>query len=241
MNADKLRCLIVDDEPVARKGMEEYVREVPFLELAGTCENAMKAAGVLQSQSVDLMLLDIHMPALTGIEFLKTLSSPPLVIFTTAYSNYALEGYALDVIDYLVKPVPFDRFMKAVQKAYDFHRMKSGVVASPPGDYFFIKSDHKYERVNFRDVLRVEALQNYCILHTAAKRLITYMTLSGLESQLPSSQFIKVHKSHLVSIAHIEAIDGNDIVIGKDRIPISRNLKDEVMEKIMGNNLFKRS
>lgn len=237
----KLNCLIVDDEPVARKGLEEYVRDVEFLALAGKCENAMKATTFLNQGNIDLLLLDIHMPKLSGIDFLKTLKNPPMVIFTTAYSDYALEGYALDIIDYLVKPIPFERFLKAVQKANDFHTLKLKAETPSTHDYFFIKCDHKFEKVNFKDVLYVEAMQNYCIIHVPDRKMITYITFSGLESQLPSYKFLKVHKSFLVSLDKIKSVDSNEIIIANSRIPISRSLKEEVMKRIMGDNLLKRS
>ena len=237
----KLTCLIVDDEPVARKGLMEYVNEVEFLELVAQCENPVKAANYLNEQNIDLIFLDIHMPKLSGIDFLKSLRNPPLVIFTTAYSDYALEGYSLDVVDYLMKPITFERFLKSVQKAFEVFQMKrlasEHKVAS---DYFFVKCESKYEKVNYAEVRYVESMQNYVIIHTPAKKLITYMTLSSLENQLPKDQFLKVHKSFIVSIAGIKAIDGNEILIGESRIPISRNLKDQVVGRILGNNLFKR-
>lgn len=236
----KLNCLIVDDEPVARKGLAEYVHEVEFLNLLGQCENAVKAISFVNQGNVDLLLLDIHMPKLSGIDFLKTLKHPPMVIFTTAYSEYALEGYALDVIDYLVKPIPFERFLKAVQKAREFHALKRNADASVTEDYFFIKCDHKFEKVNFKDVLYIEAMQNYCIIHIPDRKMITYITFSGLESQLPTDRFLKVHKSFLVSLEKVKSVDGNDVIIGNSRIPISRSLKEVVMKKIMGDHLFKR-
>lgn len=236
----KLNCLIVDDEPLARKGMEEYVKEVEFLQLAGSCENAMKASTYLNEGRVDLILLDIQMPKLSGIDFLKTIKNPPLVIFTTAFSEYALESYTLDVIDYLVKPIPFERFLKATQKAFDFYLLKQKAGSETAQNFFFIKCDHKYEKVNYIDVLYVEAMQNYCIIHTADRKLITYITMTGLEEQLPRDRFLKVHKSFIVSVEKVKSLDGNEIVIGSARIPISRSIKDEVVNKIMGNNLFKR-
>ncbi|MBX2944325.1 MAG: response regulator transcription factor [Cyclobacteriaceae bacterium] len=235
----KLNCLIVDDEPLARKGLEEYVKDIDFLQWAGSCEDALKAGTFLREGNIDLILLDIHMPKLSGIEFLKTLQHPPLVIFTTAYPDYALESYALDVMDYLVKPISFDRFLKAVQKAYDYHLLVQKPSAAP--DYFFIKVDHKYEKINYTDVLYAEAMQNYCIIYTASKKLITYITLSGLEEQLPKDRFLKVHKSFIVSLEKINAVDGSEILVGTARIPISRTLKDEVLKKIMGNKLFRRN
>jgi DNA-binding LytR/AlgR family response regulator len=238
----KINCLIVDDEPVARKGIAEYVAEVDFLNLVGECENAIKASAVLSQHPVDLIFLDIHMPKLSGIEFLKTLNHPPLIIFTTAYSEYALEGYSLDVVDYLVKPITFDRFLKAVQKASEIHGFKkmAGQQRDKQEDYFFVKSDSKFEKVFYHEVRYIEALQNYAVIHISGKKLITYITMTSLEHQLPSDRFLKVHKSYIVSIANIKAIEGNEIIIGDARIPISRNLKDEVVNQILGNKLFKR-
>ncbi|HMG91075.1 MAG TPA: LytTR family DNA-binding domain-containing protein [Chryseolinea sp.] len=237
----KLTCLIIDDEPVARKGLEEYVNEIEFLQLVAQCENPVKASPYLSEQNIDLIFLDIHMPKVSGIEFLKGLRNPPLVIFTTAYSDYALEGYSLDVVDYLMKPITFERFLKAAQKAFEVFQMKK--LASehkPHSEYFFVKSESKFEKVNYAEVRYVESLQNYVIIHTTSKKLITYMTLSSIENQLPKDQFLKVHKSFIVSIGAIKAIDGNEILIGDSRIPISRNLKDQVVNRIIGNNLFKR-
>lgn len=237
----QLNCLIVDDEPVARKGLEEYVKEVAFLKFVGQAENALKAAGMLSQHQVDLLFLDIQMPKLTGIEFLKTLKSPPLVIFTTAYSEYALEGYALDVVDYLMKPITFERFLKAAQKAFDLHQLKKSAVQEKIGeDHFFVKCDSKFEKVFFHEVTYIEGLQNYAVIHTLTKKLITYITMTSLEHQLPKDQFMKVHKSYIVSIPQVKAIEGNEIQIGQARIPISRTLKDDVVSQILGNKLFKR-
>jgi DNA-binding LytR/AlgR family response regulator len=237
----QMNCLIIDDEPIARKGLEEYVRDIDFLHLVGQCENPLKASTFLTEHQVDLIFLDIHMPKISGIDFLKTLRNPPLVIFTTAFPQYALEGYELDVTDYLVKPITFERFLKAAQKAHEVFSLKR--LAGQPReetDYFFVKCDSKFEKLFFRDVLYVESLQNYVVIHTAEKKLITYITLSGLESQLPKDQFLKVHKSFVISVPHVKVIEGNEIVIGESRIPISRNLKDEVVHQILGNKLFKR-
>jgi DNA-binding LytR/AlgR family response regulator len=237
----KLNCLIIDDEPVARKGLEEYVREVEFLHCVGQCENALKASTFLAQQQIDLLFLDIHMPKVSGIEFLKTLKNPPLVILTTAYSEYALEGYFLDIVDYLMKPITFERFLKASQKAYEiFTLRKTADHAKNDSDYFFVKSDSKFEKILYSEVLYIEALQNYAVIHTEAKKLITYITMTSLEQQLPKDKFIKVHKSYIVSIAQIKAIEGNELCIGEAKVPISRNLKDEVINHIMGNKLFKR-
>lgn len=234
----KLKCLIVDDEPMARKGLEEYVRDLAVLEYAGSCENALKAKEFLQQTAVDLMLLDINMPHLTGIEFLKSLLNPPLVIFTTAHPDYALESYSLDVMDYLVKPILFERFQKAVHKAHEYASLKTSTIPAP--DFFFIKCDHVFEKIFFNEVLYIESMQNYCIVHTSARKLIAYITLSGLEAKLPPGRFMKVHKSYLVNLEKVTALDGSDLFIGKAQIPVSRNLKEDVMRRVMGDNLFKR-
>lgn len=237
----QLNCLIVDDEPVARKGLEEYVREVEFLNLVGQCENALKATTLMNQNPVDLLFLDIQMPKLTGIDFLKTLKTPPLVIFTTAYSEYALEGYALDVVDYLMKPITFDRFLKAAQKAFDLHNLKKSTTHDKVAeDHFFVKCDSKFEKIYFSEVMFIEGLQNYAVIHTLTRKLITYITMTSLEHQLPADQFLKVHKSYIVSIPQVKAIEGNEILMGQARIPISRTLKDDVVNQIMGNKLFKR-
>ena len=234
-----LRCLIIDDEPIARKGLEEYVGEVEFLTLVGQCENPVQATAYLD-RGVDLIFLDIHMPKLSGIEFIKTLKDPPMIIFTTAYSEHALEGYTLDVIDYLLKPISFDRFLKAVNKAHDFLALQRRGQKENQVDYFFIKCDSKFEKVFYREILYLESMQNYVVLYTLERKLITYMTLSGLEALLPKEQFIKVHKSYVVSIAQIRALEGNEVLVRGTKIPISRNLKDEVVKRILGDNLFSR-
>lgn len=237
----KLNCLIIDDEPVARKGLTEYISEIDFLNLVGQCENPLKATSYFGQHNIDLIYLDIQMPKLSGIEFLKTLNDPPLAILTTAFSNYALDGYALDVVDYLVKPIPFERFFKASQKAFEIARLKRMAVEHVPEvDYFFIKSDNKFEKVFFDKVMFVEALQNYVVIHTHDRKLIAYITMAGLEQQLPTDRFLKVHKSYIIGLSHVRALDGNDILIGEQRIPISRNLKEVVMNRIMGDRLFKR-
>jgi DNA-binding LytR/AlgR family response regulator len=181
------------------------------------------------------------MPRLSGIDFLKTLRHPPLTIFTTAFTDYAIEGYTLDVVDYLVKPITFERFLKASQKALEYFQLKYRAENNAADmDYFFVRCDSKFEKVFFRDVSYVEALQNYAIIHIAGRKLITYITLTSLENQLPKDRFLKVHKSFLVSVPHIQAIEGQEIIIDKARIPISRNLRDDVIQQILGNRLFKR-
>ena len=256
----KINALIIDDEPIARAGMEEYAADVSFLNIVGTCDSAVKAYDFVASGKVDLLFLDIQMPRLTGLDFLKTLKNPPMVILTTAYPQYALESFALDVLDYLVKPIPFDRFLKAVNKAKELFNLKEiqakmgqiqektpqngvyteGVLPTIGSDYFFIKTDSKYERIQFADILFIEALQNYVVIHTATGRHTVYLTLKSVESYLPTTQFLKVQKSFIVALAKIEGIEGSDILTGKHRIPISRQDKDSVLEVILKDKLLKR-
>lgn len=229
----KLQCLVVDDEPMARQGLREYIADVSFLEWAGECDNALKAADFLLHQPVDLLFLDIRLPKLSGLEWLRTLPQKPLTIITTAYPDHALEGFELDVLDYLLKPVSFERFLKAANKA------KAQLKADAP-DHFYIKCEHRLEKIRLADVLYVEALQNYIAVHTLQRKYITYLTFKAVEEYLPVAQFIKVHKSYIVAAAKIDSIEGNTILVGTHEVPVSRTLRDEVMEKILQNRYLKR-
>jgi DNA-binding LytR/AlgR family response regulator len=221
--------------------MAEYLREVDFLHLVAQCETPMKAVSQLEQTSIDLIYLDVHMPKLSGIELLKSLTNPPLTILTTAHPGYALEGYALDIVDYLVKPIPFERFLRASQKAREILRLKSMAAGSlGEMDYFFVKCNNKYEKIFFSEVRFIEALQNYVIIHTNDRKFITYLTMSAMEQQLPLTRFLKVHKSYIIGTSHVKSLDGNDVIIGDVRIPISRNLKEDVTKRIMGDRLLKR-
>ena len=197
-----MNCIIVDDDPLARKGLKEYVQEINFLHLVGECENANAAEVILKNQKVDLIFLDIEMPRLTGIDFLKSLQQKPIVIFTTAYPQYALQGYELEVLDYLVKPFPFDRFLKACTKAKEFYEIKnSAELNSQKNDtYFFVRSDNQYEKIFYEELLFAEAMENYVILQTINKRFIAYLTFKAVENHLPANSFIKVHKSFQIHI-----------------------------------------
>ena len=240
-----INCVVIDDEPLARKGLREYISDVDFLDLAGEYDNPLKATEIISRGEVQLLFLDIQMPKITGLEFMKTLQKPVPVIFTTAFPQYALDGFDLNALDYLVKPISFDRFLKAALKAKEYYevRQKNDADKTPVaevGDYFFIKADNKLVKVLFNDILFIEALQNYVVVHTQEKKLITYLTFKSVEEYLPSSQFIKVHKSFIVSATKIDSIEGNDIRIGQHYIPISRNLKDEVMGKLLKGKFLKR-
>lgn len=237
----KIQCVVIDDEPLARKGLIEYISEIDFLQLAGEFDNPLKAAGLISTGGMQLLLLDIQMPKITGIDFFRTLQAPPPVIFTTAYPQYALEGYDVNALDYLVKPISFDRFLKAALRAREYYEMREkNTKESAPSDYFFIKADNKLVRILFDDVLYVEALQNYVTVHTRDKKYMTYLTFKSVEEYLPEDKFIKVHKSYIVAASRIDSIEGNDIRIGQQYIPISRNQKEEVMEKLLKNRFLKR-
>lgn len=226
-----INCLVVDDEPIAREGIMEYVRQIDYLNPVAQCKSAAEAAGLLQKHKIDLIFLDIQMPKLTGIEFVKALAEPPLVIFTTAYSEYALEGFELDVVDYLLKPISFARFLKAVEKAQNYLHARNKEV-SITGDFFFIKCNGKIEKIIMADVIYIEAMANYVIIYTKQKKYITYLTFSGIEEQLPAELFVRIHKSFLVAISAIQTIDGNEVITGSMRLPLSKNYRNEVMSRI---------
>ena len=236
----KIKCMIVDDEPLAVKGMEEYIADIDFLELAAVCENAVDANAVLKQKNIDLIFLDIQMPKLTGIDFLKSLKNSPAVIFTTAYEKYAIQGYELDITDYLVKPIPFSRFMKAVNKAKEFIEQKNKERSYEEDGYFFLKVDNKFEKILYDEILFVEALQNYVAIYTKDKKMLSYITLSNIEKQLPPGKFLKVHKSYIVALDKIKTVEANIIVIHNHQVPISRSMKEDVMQKVVLNKLLKR-
>jgi DNA-binding LytR/AlgR family response regulator len=249
-----IRCIITDDEPFARKGLQGYVEQIDFLELTGVCENAIELNSLIKKEPVDLLFLDIEMPYMTGIDFLKNISSPPKVIFTTAYEKYALQGFDMEVLDYLLKPISFERFLKAANKAFDYWRLQqgaSGVQGGPGGqgglggqdrsqDYIFVKADSKLEKIHFTDILFIESLENYLAIYTRERKIITHLTLKMLQEKLPSGTFIQPHKSYLVAIDKINSIEGNILHILSYQVPISKYQREEVMEKIVNSNLLKR-
>jgi DNA-binding LytR/AlgR family response regulator len=226
-----INCLVVDDEPIARNGIMEYIRQIDYLIPVAQCKSGAEAAGLLQKNKIDLIFIDIQMPKLTGIEFVRALADPPLIIFTTAYSEYALEGFELDVVDYLLKPISFARFMKAAEKALSYMHAKEKNVSITDG-FFFIKCNGKIEKIVMGDVVYIEAMANYVIIHTRQKKYITYLTFSGIEEQLPAHLFVRIHKSFLVAVSAIETIDGNEIITNSVRLPISKNYRNEVMTRI---------
>ena len=241
----KINCIIVDDEALARNGLKKYVNEIHFLELKGVCKNAMEAIHILKEEKVDLLFLDIQMPMLTGIELLKSLKHTPKVIFTTAYSEYAIESFEFDVVDYLVKPISFDRFLQASNKAYRFifentPMEKSEQESEEEEPFFFLKTDKQLVKIMLDEILFVEALQNYIRVHTHDKALITLVPLKKILEILPQKDFIQVHKSFIISRTKVEAIVGNQIIIGIHKIPIARSMKEETLDLLVKGKLLKK-
>jgi DNA-binding LytR/AlgR family response regulator len=232
-----IRCIIVDDEPLAREGMEQLVKDAGVFDLVAVCSNALEANKILSHEKVDLMFLDIQMPGMRGIDFLKTLQTKPLVIITTAYPNFALEGFELNVLDYLVKPITAERFLKAVNRAKDVLQSKDSGNAEGKTDFFFIRSASSYEKVFFNDILFIEAAQNYMTVHTEKGKLMALLTIKSLEEQLPPGKFLRIHKSYIVSLEKVTSLRGNEVIIGAHKIPIGKNYKDQLL-KIVTNRLI---
>jgi DNA-binding LytR/AlgR family response regulator len=243
----KIRCLIVDDEQYARKLLADYVTKLPEMDLVAQCRNSMEAMSVLNNQTIDLMFLDIQMPDLTGIDLLKSLPSKPLVIFTTAYSEYAVEGYQLDVIDYMVKPIAFDRFVQGVNKAVERMKLKARAELLTlsrevkTDEFINLKADYKIYKVRINDLLYIEGLREYVSFYTSERRYIVLESLKNLEALLPSEQFMRVHKSYIVNALKIDSLHGNTIEIGKKEIPIGMSYASEVKEKLFGIHPKKQS
>lgn len=238
--SETLKILIVDDEYHARKLLSEYVSKLPFLELEGMASNAFEAMSVLQKGKIDIMLLDIQMPEITGLEFARSLKNPPSVIFTTAYSEYAVESYELDVVDYLLKPIAFPRFLQAINKVTERRgndatpNTVAPHQAEPPSekteDSLIVKSGYKLYKINYSDLLYVEGQREYVTFHTTKQRITTLYSLKDLEENLPSSQFLRIHKSFIVSIRHIELIDKNILHIAGQKLPIGGSYKEGLMK-----------
>lgn len=234
----KIKCVIIDDEPFARKGLQGYISQIDYLDLRGTCENALELNSMLKREAVDLLFLDIEMPYLTGIEFLTQVAVKPKVIFTTAYEKYALQGFDLEVLDYLLKPIPFERFLRAANKAFDYFSGQQAPQAAQ--DYIFVKADGRLEKIQLADILFAEALENYVAIYTLERKTITHLTLIMLQGKLPPGGFVQPHKSYLIAIDKIRAIEGNTLHIDHYQVPISKYQKDEFMEKIVNSKLLKR-
>lgn len=232
-----MNCIIVDDEPMARKGMKLLVEQVPQLILVGSFNNAIAASAFMNDHSVDLILLDIQMPGITGIEFAQSIAKNTLVVFTTAYAEYALESYEVSAIDYLVKPIEMNRFLKAVNKAIAYHQLLVSEVAEKVEDiqeeYIFVKSERRYFKINFDDILFIEGLKDYSILQLDDQRVITKMNLKTIHDQLPHQQFLRVNKSYIINTNHIDSFDSNDIFIKSHEISLGGTYKRLFFEEFV--------
>ncbi len=230
-----MKCIAVDDEPLALALLQDNIRQVPSLELVASCSTAIEALAILNRQEVDLVFLDIQMPGLTGLQLLQSLSVKPMVILITAYEKYALEGYTLDVIDYLVKPVPFERFLKACNKAIDFYRLKKSVITDSQvwPDYFFVHAEYGLTKIVFSEIRMIEGLKDYLKIHLGeASPLVIRMSLKSIEEKLPPGKFFRIHKSYIVSVSHITSIRRNSVFLGELELPLSDLYKDELMRHI---------
>lgn len=237
-----LKCLIVDDEELARTLLDNYISRVPHLETVGKCANPLEAMQVLQNQPVDLIFLDIQMPELTGIEFLRTLPVKPLIIFTTAYKEYALEGFELDVVDYLLKPFRFERFLHAVNKAGKLLQSGQRPASAPPPtatetppeskNYILVKADFKTYRIFFQDILYIESMKEYVAYHTPEGKTLSLGSLKSLEQELPTDQFMRIHKSYIVAKKKVSALEGNMVHIGKVKLPIGSSYRTAVLAEL---------
>ena len=235
--SQKIKCIIVDDEPLAQQVLETYIQRIGTLELIAKCENAMEAYEVLHHEKIDVMFLDIQMPVITGVEFLRTLQNPPTVIFTTAYTDFAMEGYDLNVTDYLLKPFSFERFLKAINKATEQIVLQQQLTheAEASNDYFFVKEDSKLVKINFQDIDHIECMKDYAKIFTKQRMIVTHHTMKKFEEVLPNSLFLRIHRSYIVSIPAIQSIFGNIVETPKGKLPVGANYKDELMKVITGN------
>ena len=243
-----IRCLIVDDEPLALHILEDYMSKIPFLQLVKATTNPIEALTLVQEGAADLVFLDVQMPELTGIQFLRIANGKAKVILTTAYPQYALEGYELDVIDYLLKPIAFDRFFKSVQKAQSVLQPAAAkpVQAEPIrqqpqqdfiSDFIFVKTEHKIQKVYLNDILFIEGLKDYISIFTSAERIITLQNMKKMEDALPTKYFIRVHKSYIVSVNKIDSIERSRIFIGEKIIPVGDTYREEFFKVIDGKNI----
>jgi len=248
-----LSCLIVDDEPLAQEVLQTHVARIPSLRVVQVCNNAMEAFEALHKHQIDLVFLDINMPVISGLNFLSSLKEPPAVVFTTAYPEYAVDGFELDAVDYLLKPISFQRFSKAVDKVFSRLKQTTGMiqdtkpalapesltdslkVVPPEKDYFFVKADNKLVKVSFTDILFIEGMKDYLKMQLkSGTPIVIHQTMKGMEDQLPSSRFMRIHKSYIVSLEAIQAIEGTIVHIGKHQIPVSNTYRELLLLAVSG-------
>lgn len=235
----EIKCIITDDEPIARKGLKRYIGKIDYLTVIGECEDAIQLNTMLQSVQPDLLFLDIEMPHLTGLEFLASLRNPPKVIITSAHKEYALQGFELDVVDYLLKPIPFQRFLKAVNKV---HALMEGELPEKEkeDEYIFVKSEKQLKKIYLKEILYVESMENYIIIHTLSSKEIVNTRLKSVLASLLEKYFLQVHRSYVVNLSQIKAIEGNQLLIAGDKIPVTRTLREQVYKAIINNRLISK-
>ena len=244
---NKIHCLIIEDEPLAREILKQHIAGVEALELAGTCSNAVEAVSFLKEHVVDLLLLDIQMPQLLGTNFIGTLKNPPKVIFTTAFRKYAVEGFELDAVDYLLKPISFERFLKAVNKVLQLNISTARPTLPIPtpiekqngqsNSFMYFRAERKMVKVFFRDILFIEGLKDYISIFTTAERIITLQGMKKMEDTLPEKHFVRVHKSYIVALNKIDSIERSRIRIGDKIIPVGDTYRDDFFKIIDGKNV----
>jgi DNA-binding LytR/AlgR family response regulator len=234
-SSQPLKCLIVDDEPIAIKGVVNFINQLDFLEVIDTCTSAMKATEILKTKDVDLMFLDINMPMLSGLDFLKSLDKSPLTILTTAYSEHALEGFKLNVVDYLMKPLEFQRFFQAAHKALDLFQSRIVTQNTKEGadSDMYIRQGDTFQRIIWEDILFVEGMQNYLKLHFKDKTFVIHQTMISLEEMLPKDSFFRIHQSYLINTNKIDAISGGRVFINGQQLPVSRHRKEELLKTVV--------
>ncbi|MFM9401389.1 LytR/AlgR family response regulator transcription factor [Myroides odoratimimus] len=247
MSIDKknspLKCLVVDDEPLARKAIIDYIAKIDFLTVEDSCASAIEALELIQDTSYDLLFLDINIPYLTGIEFLESIKQPPLVIFTTAYSEHALDGFRLQVVDYLLKPISFKRFYQATLKAkelFDLRNVDQNETTNSIDSTVYVKHEDSFVKIDWKDIMYIEAMQNYLKLHLNHRCLIIHQTMIAIEELLPKEHFYRIHKSFLININHIESISGGRVFIKETELPISRMRKEALLNEVVYKNLLSK-
>jgi len=230
----KINCVVTDDEPIARQGLCGYIEKIDYLSLIGECEDALQLNTLLKTEPPDLIFLDIEMPYLSGLDLISSIQNPPKIIITSAYEKYALKGYEFDVVDYLLKPVTFERFVKAVDKVYHLMEKES---TKNTREYLFVKSGKQLKKIFIEDILFVESMENYVNIFTTSSKEVVYSTLKLFLESLPGNHFLQVHRSYVVNIKHIHSIEGNMLHVADHEIPVARNLREQVFNSILNNRL----
>lgn len=233
---DTIKCLVVDDEPIGRVILDNFIKQVPFLELVAAVEDAFDALNILETQQVDLLLSDIQMPNINGLEFVRSLPSPPVIIFITAHDQFAVNSYDLGAVDYLLKPVLFERFLKAINKARGQIELQKSITrpaTEAKVNYFFVKANNKLNKLRFEDIWYIEAIKDYIKIHTRHGLLVTHSSMKGIEEKLPSGDFIRVHNSYIISVKAVKAVDTNSVELLNDTtLPVSKSRKDDLFSAL---------